>query len=170
MNDEKKVFSFMSINIIKTVNYWSSVPLIGYWIMSWIMTFVSPYTGSIPLRIISVNETECKTFLYSSWYIKNPFKSIHAAALTNLGEATMGIAILAWCQNNGYKSIPSRLEVDFLMKARGNLDAICKIDPSKIAKDGGKVTLNTDIFNQKGELVCKVAGIWNVVPLKPKLE
>lgn len=153
----------MSGNIIKTFNYWSNIPLIGQWLMSWIMTFVSPYTGTIPLRITKVTETTCTTVLYSSWYIKNPFNSVHAAALTNLGEATMGIAILAWCQENGFRSIPSRLEVDFLKKARGTLFASCSIDPSQIKQ--GNQRFNTLIFNTNNELVCKVTGVWNIQPL-----
>lgn len=112
----------MTISITKTFEFWAAIPIIGRWIFSWLILFVSPYTASIPIRVQEITEDGCKTTLLDSFFTKNPFKSVHAAALTNLGEATMGLAILGWCEQRMLRSIPTSLTVDFHSKAKGYLD------------------------------------------------
>lgn len=105
-----------SVSVLKVWNYWSTVPLIGKWIVSWLISFVSPYTGSIPFRIEKLTTAECLSSMTDSWWTRNPFKSVHAAALTNFGECTMGMVVLGWSDQNKCRAIPTRLEVDFLKK------------------------------------------------------
>jgi acyl-coenzyme A thioesterase PaaI-like protein len=162
----------MALSIVKTWQYWSVFPLIGRWIFAILTSFVSPYTGTIPMRYVSIEQGKAVSLMYDSWYVRNPFKSVHAAALTNFGEATMGMAILYWCEENNAKSIPSRLDVSFMKKARGTLKGVCSLpeDLESYCDSGKEVQLKTDIFDQKGDLVCQVNGYWKVSALKKKLD
>jgi hypothetical protein len=60
-----------------------------------------------------------------SYWIRNPFKSIHAAALINLGEACTGLAMLSWMEHNknAFKGIVTKIEAVYYKKARGTIRA-----------------------------------------------
>lgn len=60
-----------------------------------------------------------------TYWVRNPFKSIHAAALINLGEACTGLAMLSWMEkhNNEYKGIVTKIEATYYKKARGVIRA-----------------------------------------------
>jgi acyl-coenzyme A thioesterase PaaI-like protein len=96
--------------------------------------------------------------MYDWFWIRNPFRSIHAAALLNMGEATMGFAALYWAEQTKLRVIPTRLEIDFFKKARGTLRGVCNLPQMEI----GEVTLQTDIYDQHGDLVSRVTGVWKI--------
>jgi predicted membrane protein len=58
------------------------------YVFSILLFFVSPYTASIFPHIVSMKKGSTKVQMKYSFLVKNPFNSIHAAALTNLGEFT----------------------------------------------------------------------------------
>ena len=74
-----------------------------------------------------------------SYWVRNPFKSIHAAALINLGEACTGLAMLSWIEskNNSYKGIVTKIEATYFKKARGTIRADTNLlNLQNIVKDG----------------------------------
>jgi acyl-coenzyme A thioesterase PaaI-like protein len=153
----------MSRSILKIYNYWSRLAWFGRWIFSWLVTFTAPYTGTLPLRVESLSTAKCVTVLYDWFWIRNPFKSIHAAALTNMGEATMGFVAIAWGEENKCRVIPIKLEVHFLRKARGTLKGVCTLpDMIKDEEQTAETSLTTDIYDKDGHLVSKVMGVWKV--------
>jgi acyl-coenzyme A thioesterase PaaI-like protein len=150
--------------IQSTWKFWSGIPYIGKWVFSWLVAFVAPYTGTLPLRFQTITTEECITTTYDWFWIRNPFKSIHAAALTNIGEATMGVAALTWGEEHNCRAIPTRLEIDFYKKARGTLKGVCKLPFPMLdgADTIGDAQLVTFIYDQQGDLVCIVTGNWRV--------
>ncbi|KAI8897045.1 hypothetical protein BC833DRAFT_658862 [Globomyces pollinis-pini] len=147
----------------------SKIPFFGRWIFSCLVSFFAPYTGTLPFRVYQLSDSICEVRMTEYFWLKNPFNSVHAAALTNLGEATMGMAVISWAELNNCKAIPSRLEVDFHKKAKGTLTAICKmpeiIQPNQ-SENSSVVT--THIYNSKDELVCTVKGNWKVSRIHKK--
>jgi acyl-coenzyme A thioesterase PaaI-like protein len=149
------------VSLVKNWEFWSGIPFIGTYIFSWLVTFYSFYTGSIPMRLTTLESGECKAVLYDTFYIRNPFNCIHAAALTNFGEATMGLLALRFAEENNCRCIPSKLEIEFLKKAKGTLVSECKL-PHKLKALDQQVDFVTEIFDASGEIVCKVVGKWNI--------
>lgn len=61
-------------------------------------------------------------------WLRNPFKSIHAIALANLGEFSSALVMMSLMQHvKGIKAIPVKLQVEYLMKARGKIRAECSV-------------------------------------------
>ena len=52
------------------------------------------YIGSIYGRVLLLTRNECQIQLPDYPWLRNPYSSLHAAALTNLGEFTSGMIIL----------------------------------------------------------------------------
>ncbi len=88
--------------------------------------------------------------------LKNPFNSIHAVALTNLGELTSGLVMLENLKSNNKKGIVTKIECEYYKKARGKITAY-----SYYNKKNNNI-IKTEIFNKNNELVCKISCSWDI--------
>ena len=71
-----------------------SVPL-GKYLFSGLIGFYAPYQMSVMPCVEELTESGfCSITMPDLPWVRNPFSSVHAAALTNLGEACGGIAVL----------------------------------------------------------------------------
>ena len=110
---------------------------------------------SLCVSIFIFKFSYCKATIKESWRLRNPFGCIHAAALVNFGEAVTAFAVLGYCesQDHHFKGIVTKIEADYLKKARGKLTGICTfggVDPA----DSEKVV--ADLMDEKGQIVAKV--------------
>ena len=113
------------------------------------------------MRLNTLTAKECKAVLYDTFYIRNPFNCVHAAALTNFGEATMGLLAMRYGEENHCRLIPTKLEIEFFKKAKGILVSDCQL-PVDLKAEKGMVDFKSEIFDASGELVCQVVGRWSV--------
>lgn len=132
----------------------------GRWAFSKLLGFFVPYTGSIGASVLTLRPGHCKTSLSDRRAVRNHLGSIHAAALANLGEMTLGLAMTALQPKNG-RFIPVRLETDYLKKSRGTLT--CQVDlPYVDWPDQGEWQGEALIKDESGETVCKVLAHFKV--------
>ena len=68
---------------------------IGRMLFSWKISRVAPYSGSIKAQIVSLKAGSALVSIQDRRSIRNHLNSIHAIALTNLGELASGLAMLA---------------------------------------------------------------------------
>ena len=91
------------------------------------------------------------------WAVQNHIKTVHAIALCNLVEMTMGLVAetsipphLRW--------LPSGMDVNYLKKATGELTATALIDSDtffNLDKYPGSVSLPVEVRNKDGLVVTK---------------
>jgi acyl-coenzyme A thioesterase PaaI-like protein len=145
-------------------DYLSSIPLIGKYLFSTLLSFQSPYTGTISMNVLKLKPGSCTTTVREWWLLHNPFKSIHAAALLNMGEATGGLAILTLCEKTQKRSIPTNINIEFHKKARGTITATSNVDLNAMNMVDGKGVLDvlTIIIDSNGDMVATVRAVWNV--------
>lgn len=137
-----------------------SYPL-GIYLFSGLVGAYSPYQSSIYPVVEDLTEDGlCVISMKDYPWVRNPFSSVHAAALTNLGEACGGIAAFAAFQKNKHlRGIPIKLTTKFIAKARGTITGKACVNFSNI-KDDCQQELITNLYNERDELVCTVEVTW----------
>ncbi|KAJ3413717.1 hypothetical protein HDV05_007620 [Chytridiales sp. JEL 0842] len=130
--------------------------------------------GSIPLKIRTLSPGTCTTTLTQTRSILNPFSSIHAAALINMGEATCGLAMLTWQehgkQKKGTRCIPVEITGRFLKKARGVLECVVDVEGAeggdglmlKAGEEVGRKDVTAILKDKSGDVVAEVVVIWSI--------
>jgi len=132
----------------------------GSWMFARLLGLFVPYTGTIGARVVSLRPGHAKAVLHDRRSVRNHLGSVHALALGNLGEMTLGLAMTALQPKNG-RFIPVRLEMDYLKKARGVLT--CEVDlPYVDWPDNAEWQGEALIKDESGETVCKVVAHFKV--------
>ena len=83
--------------------------------------------------------------------IENHLGSIHAIALANLAELTGNLA-LAYAMPDDARFIVTSLAIDYVKKARGSIEAICKCTPPD-SSERREYPLEVHISDAHGALV-----------------
>lgn len=135
---------------------------LGKWCFSYLIRFVNPYTGALGAQIESLEEGYAEVILKDKKRNRNHLNSVHAIALTNLGELTSGIAVLSSLPSN-VRGIVTHISIDFIKKARGTLKAVCRCEVPEITEETEYV-VKADIFNLENELVASVKVTWSLGP------
>lgn len=125
---------------------------------------IIPYTGSIKPKIIEVKPGYAKVALKDRRSVRNHLNSVHALALANLGELSTGLALHFGMPKNG-RAILTKLEVEYLKKARGSITAEASVE-GVFANKSDTYKLVAELNNEKNEVVAKVMAHW-LVELKP---
>jgi acyl-coenzyme A thioesterase PaaI-like protein len=103
------------------------------------------------------------TFEDRPW-LRNPFGSIHAIALANLGELTSGLCLISAMQHLPLKGIPVRIDTMYLRKARGTITGECTISLKALtdAKSAAEFVVETILSDTQGAVVAKTSVTWSL--------
>lgn len=146
------------VNTLKT--WWarlSRLPL-GRFIFSKIVGFFIPYTGSISPHVVKLVPGNAEVRIRDCRKHRNHLRSIHALALANLGEFTTGLAV-HFAMDDEMRAILTRLDIQFLKKARGPITARAKTSAPYLDTEGPLV-VDAHLFDEQGVLVTKVSATW----------
>jgi uncharacterized protein (TIGR00369 family) len=80
------------------------------------------YTGTIDGRVEALSIGHSRVTMRDRPAVRNHLKSVHAIALANLAELA-GNAALAYSMPDDARFIVSRMEIDYVKKARGTITA-----------------------------------------------
>jgi acyl-coenzyme A thioesterase PaaI-like protein len=147
------------------------------WLFSQIIAFNSPYSGTVGGYVESIDIGSAKVSIKESRGLRNPFRSIHAAALVNVGEMASGMALLyslAVTPETAKRiAIPTKIEISFLKKAKGKIRATATVDVEvmkgdKNSQDGYAVPVVVDLSDSKGQVVSTMTVHWTVSSPKAK--
>lgn len=103
------------------------------------------------------------------WTTKNPFQSIYFAALTAAAELSTGILALAATEGKSMSMLVTRVEGEFLKKAKGRtwfecLEVAALMNAVRTAETneaGSAVTLKSIGKNEQGEVVAQFKFEWS---------
>jgi acyl-coenzyme A thioesterase PaaI-like protein len=140
----------------------------GRCLFSILLGFKVPYTGTLGAQVLELSPGSAKISLRDRRAVRNHLGSVHAIALVNLGEFASGLAVLSSLPP-GLRGIVTRLEIDYLKKAKGNLVASSDFRfPEGPLLDSYDFEAEAKIFNQDNELVAQVKAHWRISSGKSK--
>ena len=94
--------------------------------------------------------------------VRNHLGSVHAIALANLAEVVSGLAMLTTLPP-GARGIVTRLNVEYLKKARGPLVAESKCTVPVLAGET-ELDVVSEVRDAAGDVVARGAARWRVRP------
>jgi acyl-coenzyme A thioesterase PaaI-like protein len=122
-----------------------------------------PYTGTIRPIIDEITPGRAQVTLRDRGVLRNHLNSIHAIALANLGELASGLALIAALPEST-KGIVTRLEIDYLKKARGSLTAVGKAQVPEMISGPTTLLAHATIRDRDGENVAILTAHWQLRP------
>jgi uncharacterized protein (TIGR00369 family) len=132
----------------------------GRWLLSQIVGWVVPYTGSLGISLESIEEGSARVAMRDRRALRNHLSCLHAVALVNLGELATGLA-LSTIQPKDGRWIVTRMEADYLRKARGTVRAECQLS-KKEWENNGQWQGEAAISDESGEVVCRIRVFWKI--------
>jgi acyl-coenzyme A thioesterase PaaI-like protein len=119
-----------------------------------------PYSATTGARVQVLMPGYAKLTLKDKPSIRNHLNSIHAIALTNLGELTSGLAL-----NTGLpahvRGIVIKITTEYFKKARGTLTAECQCDLPNVTNDM-EYTVVSEIKDHDNDIVATVSVQWRL--------
>ncbi len=131
----------------------------GKFIYSKLVNYYAPYTGTIRAVVTNLIPGLCTTEMKDRRGIQNHLRTVHAIALCNLCEMTMGLMVDATIPPH-LRWIPRGMNVQYVKKAQGKLSGRSWIDPDAFAP--GNITIPVEIYNMSGDIVVRADIILSV--------
>ncbi|HKJ35043.1 MAG TPA: hotdog fold domain-containing protein [Solirubrobacterales bacterium] len=109
---------------------------VGRLAFSGAMRLAAPYFLSIPATVVSAEPGRAEAKMRHLPWVRNHLGTVHAIALCNLAELTMGLAAEATVPAS-HRWIPKGMTVAYQAKARGTMRATATIDlPEPLPRSG----------------------------------
>ncbi len=132
----------------------------GSAVFNYIICFINPYTGALKANVVEFHKGYARLELKDRRAIRNHLNSIHAIALTNLGEFASGLALVSLFSED-MRGIPVDIHIRFLKKARGKLIAECKTQLPVFSEETEHL-VKAEIRNMDNERVSVVEVKWKL--------
>lgn len=119
-----------------------------------------PYSASTAPRVESLEPGHARVSMPDRRGNRNHLGSVHAVALANLGEFTSGVAMIAALPPT-LRSIVTRIEVDFVKKARGRITAEARVTVPRVTGPTDHV-VTAVLTDPGGDEVARIHVHWRL--------
>lgn len=132
----------------------------GRYLFNRYLRWFNPYSGSIRGRVVELSAGAAVVELDDRRAVRNHLNSIHAIALTNLGELTSGLALLSRLPAD-VRGIPTEINIRFHKKARGRLRATSSVELPMHFDEIDHI-VRAEIRNADDETVAETRVTWRL--------
>lgn len=114
----------------------------------------APYFRTIRPTVRDLKPFSAVVSIKQHWGIQNHIQTVHAIAVCNLVEMTMGLVAEASIPHN-LRWLPKGMDISYLKKATGELTATSSIPSNffELQKYPGDVHVPVDVTNEQGVIV-----------------
>ncbi|KAF8975793.1 hypothetical protein BGZ46_008849 [Entomortierella lignicola] len=128
------------------------------WLFYVAIGVVNPYSRSINYRITELEKGKVVGTMQEEKKVRNPFRSVHAAALVLFGETVGGLALFTHIGKKD-RAILTNVNAEYIKISRGRLTATSVVPDFHDTKPESVVT-EVVIQNAKSETVAKLSLTW----------
>ena len=122
-----------------------------------------PYTGALGATVVQFDPGHVRVRLRDRRGVRNHLRSVHAIALSNLGELSTGLALLGALPPT-VRGILTGIDTEYRKKARGLLDAEARCEVPEVAASIEQV-VEAEIRDAAGDVVAVVHARWRLSPV-----
>lgn len=122
---------------------------LGRAVFSRAMRLAAPYFVSIPASVKSAEPGRAEAEMRDLPWVRNHLGTVHAIALCNLAELTMGLAAEATVPAS-HRWIPKAMSVSYKAKARGTMHATASLALPDPPPDGEEVVVQIPVTDDGG--------------------
>jgi len=133
----------------------------GRWVFSRVLGWTVPYVGPLWAQVQDLEPGRAVVKMADRRALRNHLGSVHAVALVNLGELTANLA-LTTLQPKRARWIVTRVEADYLKKARGMVRGETRLEQNNWQELGETPQGVSELFDESGDLVCRLRVHWNI--------
>ncbi|MBI1861268.1 MAG: DUF4442 domain-containing protein [Deltaproteobacteria bacterium] len=144
--------------ILKTWLAFQRIPLIGRFLFRFAVRRFAPYSSSIYPDVEKLELGFARASMRDRKCLRNPFQSVHAIALANLGELVTGLAVLT-AMPAGRRGIVNAFTIHFHKKARGRISCECR---TAFPDQDGPFQVKADLVDGSGVRVADVIASWEI--------
>jgi acyl-coenzyme A thioesterase PaaI-like protein len=112
----------------------------------------APYFLTVPVGIVDVAPGRAHASMREVPWVKNHLHSVHAIALCNLAEYTMG-AVAEATVPASHRWVPKGMTVEYVAIARGRMHAAATLELPEPLADRQEVPVAVEVTNPAGETV-----------------
>ncbi len=137
---------------------------LGRALFSRLVGWAVPYSGSIRAQVLELEPGRARLQLREHRRVRNHLRSIHALALSNLGELTSGLAMLSGLPPH-LRGIVTQIDTEYTKKARGVIEATCSCAELEfdIPDDQSRpLQVVTRLLDQEGDEVALTRVHWQI--------
>lgn len=132
----------------------------GAWLFTRLLVLRVPYSGTTRPRVLALEPGRAEIRIRDRRRVRNHLGSIHAVALTNVGELASGLALLT-ALPPGVRGIVLELRTEFQKKARGDVTAVSRVEAPSV-----RSTLDLEVASElrdtEGDRVATVRALWRL--------
>lgn len=133
----------------------------GRVLFSLLLRRMVPYTGTVRPVVEELEPGYARVRMRDRRKVRNHLRSVHAVALTNLGEVAGGLALLTGLPP-GARGIVTELRSVYHRKARGTLVAEARVNlPDRLAPSA-EHEVTAHVRDTSGALVTEVIARWRI--------
>lgn len=135
----------------------------GRWLFGRLLARMVPYSGSVHPRVHELEPGRAVVSITERRALRNHLRSVHAIALANLGELSSGLA-MTLALPEGVRGIPTRIDTEYLKKARGTITAVGRAAPPAAVDEAVDASATSEMTDADGDVVARTTVRWRLSP------